>query len=90
MHDVYRDSITIEDVNGKQEQYSVEALFEMKGNSYAMLKSEAANHTIVMKVEEEGNEQYLVSIGNEKDYDSILDAYQIAVEGTENLEPEQQ
>jgi hypothetical protein len=89
MHDVYRDSITIEDENGNQEQYSVEALFEMKGNSYAMLKSDNTNHTIVMKVEEEGSEQYLVSIGSEKDFDSILDAYQIAVEGTENLEPDQ-
>jgi hypothetical protein len=86
MHDVYRDSITIEDKNGNQEQYSVEALFDMKGSSYAMLKSESTNHTIVMKVEEEGDEQYLVSIRDEEDYHSILDAYQIAVEGTEDLE----
>ncbi|WP_409253215.1 DUF1292 domain-containing protein [Bacillus sp. SCS-153A] len=89
MHDVYRDIITIEDENGRQEQYSVEALFEMKGRSYAMLTSENTNHTVVMKVEEEGDDQYLVRIKNEKDYDSILDAYQIAVEGTEYLEPEQ-
>lgn len=83
MHDVYRDIITIEDENGNQEEYSVEALFEMKGHSYAMLKSDNTNHTIVMKVEEEGNEQYLVSIRNEEVHDSILDAYEIAVEGTD-------
>lgn len=86
MHDVYRDIITIEDENGKQVQYSVEALFEMKGHSYAMLKSDNTNHTIVMKVEEEGDDQYLVNIRNEEDHDSILDAYEIAVAGTENLE----
>ncbi|WP_113930429.1 DUF1292 domain-containing protein [Bacillus sp. P14.5] len=86
MHDVYRDMVTVEDENGQREDYTVEALFEMKGVSYAMLKSDQSNHTIVMKVEEEGNDQYLVSIKNEEDVDSILDAYQVAVEGTENLE----
>jgi hypothetical protein len=86
MHDVYRDTITIEDENGRQEKYMVEALFEMKGGSYAMLKSDNNDHTIVMKVEEEGPEQYLVNIKNEEDYESILAAYEIAVEGTGNLE----
>ena len=90
MHDVYRDIITIENKNGNQENYSVEALFEMKGQSYAMLKSDRDNQTIVMKVEEEGTDQYLVSIKNDKDHNSLLDAYQIAVEGTENLEPYQE
>jgi myo-inositol-hexaphosphate 3-phosphohydrolase len=86
MHDVYRDMVTVEDENGQREDYTVEALFEMKGRSYAMLKSDHSNHTIVMKVEEEGDDQYLVSIKNEEDVDSILDAYQVAVAGTEDLE----
>ncbi|MGM0846280.1 MAG: DUF1292 domain-containing protein [Bacillota bacterium] len=90
MHDVYRDMVTIEDENGQQEEYTVEALFEMKGESYAMLKSDPSNHTIVMKVEEEGDDQFLVSIKNEEDVDSILTAYQVAVEGTEDLEVDRQ
>lgn len=89
MHDIYRDKITIEDESGKQEEYSVEALFKMKGSSYAMLNA-ADNHTIVMKVEEEGSEQYLVNIKNQQEYHSILDAYQVAVEGTDELEADRE
>jgi hypothetical protein len=88
MHDVYRDTITVEDGCGIQEEFTVEAMFEMKGQSYAMLKS-ARNQTIVMKVEDDGGEQYLVNIKSQEDFHSILDAYQIAVEGTEGLEPQQ-
>ncbi|WP_456272017.1 DUF1292 domain-containing protein [Bacillus sp. AK031] len=88
MHDIYRDTITVEDGCGIQEEFTVEALFEMKGHSYAMLKS-ARNQTIVMKVEEDDEEQYLVNIKSQEDYHSLLDAYQVAVEGTETLEPDQ-
>ncbi|PLR98272.1 DUF1292 domain-containing protein [Bacillus sp. T33-2] len=76
--DSIRDLITIEDEQGVEKQYEVEALFDMNGESYALLRSE--EETILMRVEDEGGEQFLVGIEDESERDSILDAYEIAVD----------
>ncbi|KHF39898.1 DUF1292 domain-containing protein [Halalkalibacter okhensis] len=73
-----RDQITIEDENGHMKNYSVEALFDMEDHSYALLSS--AEETILMRVEDEEDEQYLVGITDPKERNSILEAYEIAVE----------
>ncbi|MDZ5473849.1 DUF1292 domain-containing protein [Bacillus sp. 31A1R] len=73
-----RDYITIEDENGNEKEYSIEALFDMEDNSYALLKS--MDETILMKIEEEGDEQYLVGITDPEEKSSILDAYEIAID----------
>jgi hypothetical protein len=77
-HDEQRDFVTIEDEYGIEKQYAVEALFEMEGNSYALLR--ANDETILMRVEDDGDEQYLVGLSDPEERESILDAYQIAVE----------
>jgi len=77
-HDEQRDFVTIEDEYGIEKQYAVEALFEMEGNSYALLR--ANGETILMRVEDDGDEQYLVGLSDPEERKSILDAYQIAVE----------
>ena len=73
-----RDYITIEDENGHRKDYAVEALFDMEEEYYALLKAE--DETIVMKVEGEEGNQYLLGISDPSESESILDAYQIAVE----------
>lgn len=73
-----RDYITIMDENGKEKDYTIEALFDMEQQSYALLKN--LNETILMKIETEGENQYLVGIDDPKERESILDAYQIAVD----------
>ncbi|MEH7014267.1 DUF1292 domain-containing protein [Neobacillus niacini] len=78
MHDEPRDYITIKDDQGNLKDFAVEALFEMEGKSYALLAAE--NVTMVMKVEGEEGDQYLVGISDPDESQSILDAYQIAVE----------
>ncbi|TYR80317.1 DUF1292 domain-containing protein [Priestia megaterium] len=78
MQDEIRDYVTIEDEKGNRKDFAVEALFDMEDESYALLAAE--NETIVMKVEEEEGNQYLVGISDPLKSQSILDAYQIAVE----------
>jgi hypothetical protein len=73
-----RDQITVEDEHGQQLNFSVEALFDMKDHSYALLTSN--EETLLMRVEEDHNEQYLVGISDPNERDSILQAYEIAVE----------
>lgn len=73
-----RDYITIEDENGHRKDYAVEALFDMEEEYYALLKAE--DETIVMKVEGEEGNQYLLGISEPSESEAILDAYQIAVE----------
>ncbi|MFC0472567.1 DUF1292 domain-containing protein [Halalkalibacter kiskunsagensis] len=73
-----RDQITIEDEQGQEKDYSVEALFDMEDHSYALLTSN--DETILMRVEDNNNEQYLVGISDPNERDSILHAYEIAVE----------
>lgn len=63
---------------GIVKQFEVEALFEMNGESYAMLRNE--DGTVLMKVEEQGNDQFLVGLESEKEKSQLLDAYQIAVD----------
>jgi uncharacterized protein YrzB (UPF0473 family) len=73
-----RDYITIQDEEGKEIDYTIEALFDMDGNSYALLRN--LDETILMRIELEGDEQYLVGINDPTELESILDAYQIAVD----------
>jgi uncharacterized protein YrzB (UPF0473 family) len=73
-----RDYITISDEQGDEKQYAVEALFDMEDESYALLSSE--EETILMRVEGDHDDQYLVGISDPLERESILSAYQIAVE----------
>ncbi|MBU8685738.1 DUF1292 domain-containing protein [Priestia megaterium] len=75
-----RDLITIEDEKGIEKQYAVEALFDMKNQNYALLQWNG--EALLMRVEDEKGEQYLVGLNDPGERDSILDAYQIAVEAT--------
>ncbi|MFC4770301.1 DUF1292 domain-containing protein [Effusibacillus consociatus] len=73
-----RDYVTIEDAEGREKQYAIEALFDMDENVYALLSAE--DETILMRVEGEGDEQYLVGITDPEEQAAIFDAYQIAVD----------
>jgi len=73
-----RDYITIADEDGHEREYAIEALFDMEDQSYALLRS--GDETIVMRIEEEDGEHYLVGIVDPEESEAILDAYQIAVE----------
>jgi len=75
-----RDFITIENEKGIEKQYAVEALFDMRNQTYALLQSNG--EALLMRVEDEKGEQYLVGLTDPEERDSILDAYQIAVEAT--------
>ena len=78
MRDEPRDYITIEDEEGNQKDFAIEALFDMEDESYALLAAD--DETIVMKVEDVEGDQYLVGIGDPNESEAILEAYQIAVE----------
>ncbi|MFJ8259146.1 DUF1292 domain-containing protein [Peribacillus asahii] len=82
MRDDHRDYITVEDEKGNRKDYAIEALFDMKEESYALLKGE--EETIVMKVEGEEGKQYLLGISDPLESEAILDAYQIAVENAQD------
>jgi len=82
VRDDYRDYITVEDEKGNRKDYAIEALFDMKEESYALLKGE--EETIVMKVEGEEGNQYLLGISDPLESEAILDAYEIAVENAQD------
>ncbi|WP_100408052.1 DUF1292 domain-containing protein [Bacillus solitudinis] len=76
------DQITIVDDTGLEQDFLVEALFEMKGQSYALLSAE--EDMLLMRVEvEQDNEQYLVDV-SEQEIENILAAYEIALDADEN------
>jgi uncharacterized protein YrzB (UPF0473 family) len=77
-----RDYITIEDEKGIEKQYAVEALFNMRDRNYALLQSNEDEEALLMRVEDDDGEQYLVGLTDSEERESILDAYQIAVEAT--------
>ncbi|WP_409291442.1 DUF1292 domain-containing protein [Peribacillus sp. SCS-37] len=73
-----RDFVIIEDEDGSQFEYAIEALFDMDGQSYALLNS--GEDSLLVQVEEEDGEQYITSIKDSEEKENILSAYQIAVE----------
>jgi uncharacterized protein YrzB (UPF0473 family) len=74
-----RDYITIEDTEGNEKQFAIEALFDVEDQSYALLASE--DETVLMRVEDDEEEgQYLVGITDSSEMETILSAYQIAVD----------
>ncbi|WP_428908208.1 DUF1292 domain-containing protein [Niallia sp. Krafla_26] len=75
--DSIRDLITIESENGEQLSFEVEALFDMEGKSYALLRSD--EQTVLMRVKEGKSGQQLIQISDQSEKESLLDAYQIAV-----------
>ena len=74
------DGKVIKNEKGIEKQYAVEALFDMRNQTYALLQSNG--EVLLMRVEDEKGEQYLVGLTDSEERDSILDAYQIAVEAT--------
>ena len=74
-NDSIRDLITIEDGNGDQLSFEVEA-----DKTYALLRS--GDQTALMEVKEDASGQHLVQITNQSEKESLLDAYQVAVEAS--------
>jgi hypothetical protein len=72
------DTITVSDENGNYKDFTVEALFDMDEDSYALLSNNG--ETVLMRIEQSGDSQELVGVTDPVLIDSILDAYEIAVE----------
>ncbi|MDF0725647.1 DUF1292 domain-containing protein [Cytobacillus sp. S13-E01] len=79
MEDNERDFITIEDENGQEREFAVEALFEMEDDYYTLLSS-SDGEPILMKIKGEEGNQELIGISDPNERDNILSAYEIAVE----------
>ncbi|MBU8907703.1 DUF1292 domain-containing protein [Desertibacillus haloalkaliphilus] len=77
-HHEIRDQITIEDEQGNEKEYNVEALFDMKEQSYALLSAD--DETVLMRVEDDEDGQYLIGVTDDVEKKSILNAYEVAVE----------
>jgi hypothetical protein len=73
-----RDVIVVRDAQGQEREFGVEALLEMNDQNYVLLVN--GEDTLLMLVEGEGEQQELVGIPESYVLDSLLDAYQIAVE----------
>lgn len=81
MEDELRDYITVEDEDGIEKQFAVEALFDMKDKTYALLRAEKDKEdTIIMQIENDEDGQYLVGINDEDEKNMVLDAYEVAVD----------
>jgi hypothetical protein len=77
-----RDHITIESEQGHTQNFSIEALFDMNDQTYALLSNEEEEEEMVLMrvVGDADEEQFLEGIDDAEEAASILEAYQIAVE----------
>ncbi|CAH0346399.1 MULTISPECIES: DUF1292 domain-containing protein [unclassified Bacillus (in: firmicutes)] len=73
-----RDLILIEEENGDEREYAVEALFDLEDDSFALLTSE--EEVLLMRIEEEDGEQFLIGLDDHEEAENILHAYQVAIE----------
>lgn len=72
------DHIIVEDEQGYRKEYAVEALFDMRDESYALLKS--GNDMVVMRIVVENGQQILSGINDPIESEAILDTYQFVVQ----------
>ncbi|AWI12336.1 DUF1292 domain-containing protein [Caldibacillus thermoamylovorans] len=82
-----RDSVTVQKEQGEEVEYFIEALFDVDDESYALIRND--DETLLMKIEEENGEQFLVGVEKPDLSESILDAYQIAVEANPADQPKE-
>jgi hypothetical protein len=73
-----RDRIIVEDDRGMRREFGIEGMFEMNDRNYVLLSNE--EDTVLMQVVGEGDNQELVGIDSPEEAQSLLDAYQIAVD----------
>ncbi|ARU59911.1 DUF1292 domain-containing protein [Tumebacillus avium] len=73
-----RDRIIVEDDQGTELEFGIEGMFEMDDRNYVLLAND--EDTILMQVVGEGDDQELVGIEDPEEAQSLLDAYQIAVD----------
>lgn len=73
-----RDRIIVEDDQGTELEFGIEGMFEMDDRNYVLLSNE--EDTILMQVVGVGDDQELVGIEDPEEAQSLLDAYQIAVD----------
>ncbi|MFC7061458.1 DUF1292 domain-containing protein [Halobacillus seohaensis] len=78
MTDEREDFIGIQDENGHEMDLAIAAQFDMDEQSYALLKEN--DEAFLVRVETKGDEQYLVNVTDPTEKESILDAYEIAME----------
>lgn len=85
--DAFRDKIVVLDEDGDEKELSIEALFDMKDKTYALLSSEQdGSDTFVMQVENTDEGQFLTGISDPSERNMILDAYEIAVDANPETE----
>lgn len=73
-----RDLILIEDEDGIEREYAVEALFDIEDESFALLAS--GEDLLLMRIEEEEGEQFLIGLDDHEEAENILHAYQVAID----------
>ncbi|MDG5786730.1 DUF1292 domain-containing protein [Evansella sp. AB-P1] len=71
--------ITVEDDEGNEKVFQVDAMFDMEDHSYAMITS--GDETLVMRVEGKEGKQSLVS-ATEDEIENLMDAYNLAIDAT--------
>ena len=74
-----KDLISIQDEQGNEKEFEVDALFDMEGDSFAMVTSTSGEETLVMRVEEDNGTQTLVS-ASEEEVENLMDAYNLAID----------
>lgn len=82
-----RDSVTVQKEQGEEVEYFIEALFDVDDESYALIRND--DETLLMKIEEENGEQFLVGVEKPDLSESILDTYQIAVKANPADQPKE-
>ncbi len=73
-----RDRIVVEDDQGQKREFSIEGMFEMNDRNYVLLMNE--EDSVLMQIVGEGDSQELLGLDDRAEAQSLLDAYQIAVD----------
>ncbi|MBU9713197.1 DUF3727 domain-containing protein [Evansella tamaricis] len=72
-----KEYITLEDEDGNEKVFQIDAMFDMEEHTYAMITS--GDETLMMRIEDEDGKQSLVS-ATEEEIENLMDAYNLALD----------
>lgn len=78
----YVETVKLVDENGQEREFAIITVFELEEKEYAVLVAcdEANEEGVILRLEEEDGEEYLVDIEDDEEWGKVVAAYEELVE----------
>lgn len=78
----YEETVMLIDESGQEKEFAILTVFEIEDQEYAVLVAcdDADEEGVILRIEEEDGEEFLVDIEDDKEWELVVEAYEKLVE----------